>query len=256
MKNYTFDGNISREVLENYLSRAVTAAGLYNSKTLEDDLRAIRDLGVKFLGRASGIWYMMEDDEEHFQKSAALADMVHRMDPEIILQSCIFEWIVERMEDVKIPAYVFEAFGLAPEDRNFSLQAALFESPEDFRSPRDDRRKNGGLPDLNRLEAQMWFYYRATRYIDCGYEALHMGQVHLYTANDKGFVKTARLFEMIREYAGRHARRHKVLLDAHTHGINIRGKLLFDYHAMPFTRTPLSFSLALSIRRRFRYKIS
>ena len=85
----------------------------------------------------------------------------------------------------------------------------------------------------------MWFYYRATRYIDCGYEALHMGQVHLYTANDKGFVNTARLFEMIREYAGRHARRHKVLLDAHTHGINIRGKLLFDYHAMPFTRTPL-----------------
>ena len=35
MKNYTFDGNISREVLENYLSRAVTAAGLYDSKTLE-----------------------------------------------------------------------------------------------------------------------------------------------------------------------------------------------------------------------------
>ena len=44
MKNYTFDGNISREVLENYLSRAVTAAGLYDSKTLEDDLRAIRNL--------------------------------------------------------------------------------------------------------------------------------------------------------------------------------------------------------------------
>ena len=56
--NFTFDGNISREVLENYLSRSVTAAGLYESKTLEDDLRAIREMGVKFLGRASGIWYM------------------------------------------------------------------------------------------------------------------------------------------------------------------------------------------------------
>ena len=51
--NFTFDGNISREVLENYLSRSVTAAGLYESKTLEDDLRAIREMGVKFLGRAS-----------------------------------------------------------------------------------------------------------------------------------------------------------------------------------------------------------
>ncbi len=44
---------------------------------------------------------------------------------------------------------------------------------------------------------------------------------------------------MIRAYARIHGRRHKILLDAHTHGVNIRGKLLFDYHAMPFTRMPL-----------------
>ena len=85
----------------------------------------------------------------------------------------------------------------------------------------------------------MWFYYRATRYIDCGYEALHMGQVHLYTANDHGMVKTAELFDKIRKYAAIHGRRHKVLMDAHTHGVSIRGKLLFDYHAMPFTRVAL-----------------
>lgn len=51
--------------------------------------------------------------------------------------------------------------------------------------------------------------------------------------------KTAELFGLIREYARLHGRRHKILLDAHTHGVNIRGKLLFDYHAMPFTRMPL-----------------
>ena len=39
--NFTFDTTISKEVLENYLSRCVTAAGLYESDTLEDDLRAI-----------------------------------------------------------------------------------------------------------------------------------------------------------------------------------------------------------------------
>jgi len=66
-----------------------------------------------------------------------------------------------------------------------------------------------------------------------------MGQVHLYTAGDRGFVRTRDLFDRIREYAGKHGRRHKVLLDAHTHGININGILLFDYHAMPFTRVPL-----------------
>lgn len=60
-----------------------------------------------------------------------------------------------------------------------------------FTSRREDPAKDGGIPDLSRQEARLWFYYRATRYIDCGYEALHMGQVHLYTANDKGMAKTA-----------------------------------------------------------------
>lgn len=238
--DFAFDKAIRKDVLENYLSRSVTAAGLYASDTLEDDLRAVKELGVKFLGRASGIWYMTEDDEEHFSRSKALAERVHAIDPDIILQACVFEIVVERMEEIPIPEWVFQAFGQKPEKRNFSLKKAMFEErPEGFVHQDENPAKNGGIPDLNRLEAQMWFYYRATRYIDCGYEALHMGQVHLYTANDKGMEKTMKLFEKIRDYAREHARRHKVLLDAHTHGVSIRGKLMFDYHAMPFTRYPL-----------------
>lgn len=97
--NFTFDGNISREVLENYLSRSVTAAGLYESKTLEDDLRAIREMGVKFLGRASGIWYMTMDDEEHFRLSKELADKVHAQDPEVVIRSC---WMHIPMESISV----------------------------------------------------------------------------------------------------------------------------------------------------------
>lgn len=238
--NFTFDGNIEKEVLENYLSRAVTAAGLYESGTLEDDLRAIARLGVKFLGRASGIWYMTENDEEHFARSRALAERVHEQDPEIILQACVFEMITEKIEEVEIPAYVQEAFGLPPQKRCFVLAETLFaEEPPAFLHKSTDKRKNGGIPDISRTEAQMWFYYRATRYIDCGFEALHMGQVHLYAANDRGMKKTAELFAKIRAYASVHGRRHKVLLDAHTHGISIAGNLLFDYHAMPFTSKPI-----------------
>ncbi|MEG1427067.1 MAG: hypothetical protein RSC76_05200 [Oscillospiraceae bacterium] len=240
MKNYTFDRNISREVLENYLSRSVTAAGLFESETLEDDLRVIRKLGVKFLGRASGIWYMPQKDEEHFAMTKALAEKVHQVDPEIILQACVFEWVTENMETVQIPEHVFADFQIPVEKRNFRLQDVLFQGePQDFIHKRENPAKNGGIPDLNRLETQLWFYYRATQYINCGFEALHMGQIHLYTANDIGFVHTQEVFTRIRQYAEKNARRHKVLLDAHTHGVNIHGKLLFDYHAMPFTRAPL-----------------
>ncbi len=241
--DFRFDGNMSRAVLESYLSRAVTASGLYESDTLDDDLRLIARLGVKFIGRASGIWYMLEDDETHFAKSKRLCDIVHRQDPEIILQACVFEIVTKRIDEVKIPPDVFEAFGKPVEDRCFRFDEARMR-PEDGRAERaypQDRAvgKCGAMPDLSRDEARMWFYYRATRYIDAGYEALHMGQVHLYTAEDKGMKKTYELFQMIRDYAAKHARRHKVLLDAHTHGVCVDGRLLFDYHAMPFTRAPL-----------------
>jgi len=237
--NFTFDGNMSREVLESYLSRAVTAAGLYASETLEDDLRVIARLGVKFLGRASGVWGATGNDEEHFAQSKALADRVHAQDPEVILQACVFEYITPLMNVEKIPAYVLEAFGMPAEDRCFDWDAArMLDEGQELAGdvPMGDR---GAMPDLNRQEARLWFYYRATKYIDCGYEALHMGQVHLYTANDRGMKKTYELFGLIREYAAKHARRHKVLMDAHTHGVSVNGRLLLDYHAMPFTRAPL-----------------
>ena len=64
MKNYTFDTTISKEVLENYLSRSVSAAFFIHTKTLEDDLRALKNMGVKFVGRASGIWEPDECDED------------------------------------------------------------------------------------------------------------------------------------------------------------------------------------------------
>lgn len=235
MKNYYFDTVIEKEVLENYLSRAVTAAFFIHTKTLEDDLRALKNMGVKFIGRASGIWEPDEDDEEHFRKSGYLADRVHEIDSDIILQACIFEAVYRHIENFKVPAYVFEAFGLETEDRGFHFEKMCFpQKPQGFIWGED-----GALPDINELETRLWFYYRATRYIDAGYEALHMGQIHLYTANDVGMVKTAELIGMIRDYARIHGRRHKVLLDAHSHGISIGGKLLLDYHAMPFTRYPL-----------------
>ncbi|SHO53221.1 hypothetical protein [Anaerocolumna xylanovorans] len=235
MRNYYFDTIIEKDVLENYLSRAVTAAFFVHTKTLEDDLRALKNMGVKFIGRASGIWEPDEDDEEHFSKSKYLADRVHEIDPDIILQACIFEAVYRHIENFKVPAYVFEAFGMETEDRGFCFEKMRFpQKPRGFIWGED-----GALPDINELETRLWFYYRATRYIDAGYEALHMGQIHLYTANDLGMVKMAELTGMIRDYARIHGRRHKVLLDAHSHGISIRGKLLLDYHAMPFTRYPL-----------------
>ena len=235
MKNYYFDGSISKEVLTNYLSRAVTAAGMVDSDTLEDDLRMIKNIGAKFLGRASGLWETDNEDEEHFRKSEYLAAKVHEVDPEVILQTCVFEAIYRAVELVKVPGWVFDAFGIPYEDRTFRFNDMLFDNePEGFIWG-----SIGAIPNLDKLEARMWFYYRAVRYIDAGYEAIHMGQIHLYSADDKGYKKVYALFGMIREHAKKKARRHMIILDAHTHGVNVNGKLLFDFHSIPFSRMPI-----------------
>lgn len=234
MKDYTFDGGISKQVLENYLSKAVTAANLINSDTLEDDLRFIKNIGAKFMGRVSGIWDMEKDDEEHFRKSEGLANKIHEHDSEIILQTCIFEAIFRELEEIKIPAWVFEVFNIPCETRNFRFDDMLFDS-----KPLGFINENSALPNIDKLEVQMWFYYRAVRYIDAGFEAIHMGQIHLYSADAVGYKKVFVLFDMIRKYAKKNARRHMVILDAHTHGVNVKGKLLFDFHSMPFSRMPI-----------------
>jgi hypothetical protein len=95
------------------------------------------------------------------------------------------------------------------------------------------------MPDLSQTEAQMWFYYRGRRYIDCGCEAFHMGQIHLYTGRDRGYTGIGKVIEMLREYGSEHARRRKVIFDAHSHSLVVNGKSLLDYNAMPLTRYPV-----------------
>ena len=229
-----FDGAMPRKVLDYYLSHAVTAQWIYLSDTLDDDIRVIKKCGIKFLGRASGIWKAEMPDGEHFAKSRLAAEKIHAADPEIILQACIFEYIYqEDLSTTKIPAAVFEAFGLPVEDRCFDYNKACF--PE-----RMNPSPNAcGFPDISRIETQMWFYYRAINYIDAGYEAFHMGQIHLYTALDRSWQGIARVLDMMREYGRLHARRHKILIDAHSHSMVLHGKSLLDYNAMPYTRFPM-----------------
>ena len=222
-----FDGSMPRKVLEYYLSHAASAQWISMSDTLDDDIRVILKTGLKFLGRAAGIWKASMPDEAHFSLVKAAADKIHAADPEIILQACIFEVVYEEdLSRTKIPPFVFEAFGLPVEDRCFRHADCVM-------TPGDN------MPDISKTETQMWFYYRGKSYIDCGYEAFHMGQIHLYAARDRAYRGIGKVIDMLRAYGKAHARRHKVLFDAHSHSLVVNGRSLLDYNAMPFTRYPV-----------------
>ncbi len=245
-RDYNFNGPISKEVLNNYLSRAVTHNGLAafagygnipagGNPDFEEDFRMLKSIGAKFIGRAAHVWGTV-NDEEHYAEAKRIAGIVHAYDPQIVLQSCIFEAVYKSNVDViPVPAWVFEAFDLPVENRNFKYEDMLFLNGNHVGQWNPG---GGSIPDLTRPESQMWFYYRAVRYIDAGYEAIHLGQITVMTKFDNNKTQIAGLIAKIRDYASKKARRKWVILDAHSYNNmyyyeNGKKYLLLDFHSFP-----------------------
>lgn len=155
----------------------------------------------------------------------------HAADPDFILQAAVFEIVTVRLNDVAVPAWVFEQFGLEPESRNFRYSEMIY--PNGHRV--DHWRPGASVPDMSRLETRMWFLYASARYIDIGCEAIHFGQVEIMDDRDPDRAHWRDMMARVRAYAKQHARRGLVLCDAHvpSGGIVHEGHLMFDFHSFP-----------------------
>lgn len=240
--SYMFSGSMSRHVLESYLSRSVTHSGLCASSPetptscLTDDIRMLTAIGAKFVGRAAYSWDAPQNDDAHFRQAAEAATAVHKADSQIILQACVFETIYRDAGKIPVPDWVFIEFGVAPEKRNFNYEAMLY----DGGLYHDKWMPGASVPDMSKRETRMWFFYRARRYIDAGFEDIHFGQVHLMDNNDPGHRNWLDMLTRVRRYAAVKARRHFVLCDAHTHGVFVDGTSLFDFNAWPMRPVEMS----------------
>ncbi len=231
-RDYRFDGNISREVLENYLSRCITMMDLCTGVGNPDDnVRMLGNIGAKFAGRTVYCWGGEHCLPERLSRAREIAAKIHAMDPEIILQAGIFEIVTTMVEKIPVPAWAFEEFHLPVEKRNFDYKAMLFPNGRFV----NHWAPNMSVPDMTRVETRMWFYFLARCYIDVGMEAIHFGQVELIGADDKDKRNWLDMMTRCRAYASKHARRHMLICDAHvpTGGIVIDGRTLFDVHSFP-----------------------
>jgi len=242
-KSYQFDRNgISRKVLDNYLDRAITMVYLLIPENPEgnrsypyhaDDIRMVKNIGAKFIGRAIYRWggESLLNKPSFWDSSRSIISNLHKFDPDIIFQGCLFEIVTQEVNQVSIPAWVFSAYGLSAAPRHFSYEAMLNKQGKFV----DHWRKGSSVPDISEQETQLWFYFLACSYIDIGCEAFHLGQVELIGMNDPEKRAWAELISKIRGYAKKHARRHWVLLDAHVPkgGMLKDNKSLLDFNSFP-----------------------
>ncbi len=227
---FQFDGKISRQVLENYLSRSICVEGLLNGRgPLTDDIRMLTNCGAKYVARALCLWGAENNFLASIQRAKEEAPRVLRADPEMILEGCVFETVGPRVSQIAIPDWVFKDLGQPVEQRNFRYEDMIY--PPGQRRPMG----NAQVPDESRMETQLWFYYQAASYIDVGCEGIHFGQVEIMNRNDHGNTNWFHLISLVREYAAKHARRHMVLCNGHvpSGGLMHDGNPILDFHAFP-----------------------
>lgn len=241
---YFTNGVISRQVLENYLSRSITQAeliaseGCYNDGPYPDkgdDYRMLKNVGAKFIGRSIYSW----GKEQFFlipafwANAKAAIDAVHALDSTVVFQAAIFEIVTEKVEDIPVPAWVFSAFGLPAEQRNFSYRAMLNRDGHLV----DHWRSGSSVPDITQQETRLFFYYLARRYMEVGIEAIHFGQAQLMAMNhgQAGLVAWKELLDKVRYSAKNVARRGTVICDSHlpNGGMVLGDRLLFDFVSFP-----------------------
>jgi hypothetical protein len=231
-RDYRFDGTISREVLEHYLSRSISMEGLLNGRgDLDDNIRMLKETGAKFIGRALCLWGGEADLLRNLERARTQVPRNHAADPEMVLQACIFEIVTTQVERIPVPGWAFVALGRPVEARNFRYADMLY--PDGRRV--DQWRRGQSVPDVSRPETKLWFYFLAASYIDLGIEALHFGQAELMNGNDRDLAHYAEVLALIRAHAAGRARRHMVLCDAHVPGGGLvrDGRLLMDFHSFP-----------------------
>lgn len=230
--DYTFDKTISRQVLENYLSRAITMEGLLNGRgDLDDNIRMLKSVGAKLIGRSLCLWGGEANLLRNLERAKAQLPKVHAADPDMVLQSCIFEIVTTQVDQVPVPDWAFAAYGLPVEKRNFRYADMLYPSGQ-FK---DHWQPGQSVPDISCPETKLYFYFLGVSFIEVGCEAIHLGQTELMNRNDRNLDHYAEVLSLIRAHAAKHARRHMVLLDSHvpSGGLLRDGKLLMDFHSFP-----------------------
>jgi hypothetical protein len=231
-RDYRFDGSISREVLENYLARSITMEGLLNGRgDLDDNIRMLKAMGAKFIGRSLCLWGHEADLLKNLERAKQQVPKVHRADPDMILQACVFEIVTAQVEKVPVPEWAFMALGQPVEERNFRYADMLYTSGRG----RNQWGREGSVPDVSCPETKLWFYFLARSFIDLGIEAIHFGQAEIMNGNDPKLEHWSQVISLVRAHAAKHARRHYVVCDAHvpTGGLLSDGRLLLDFHSFP-----------------------
>lgn len=256
----TQQGQLSQQQLTYLLKRSMSVAGLAASDTLtttrkqrqqawKQNEKLIRATQPRLLCGAAGLWgNAWAVQYGHYEIARTVAQQVHAVDSMAILQAPLLEIVDPSVEAVAVLPAALQAYGFTTQPgapnyhvAHYNFRAMLYDSVDYGHQPYQWAEQKAEVPDFSKVETRMWFYERACRYIDAGYEAFHFGQVNLMNRRDSANLLLHDLLVRIRSYAASHARRGFVLCSGGSvliprqayWGDPTRQQFLFDFYSAP-----------------------
>jgi len=231
----------------------------------KDILRLIQHVKPKFITDTAFYWFADGVDLNYsFLRVYCVVNDVKKIDPDIVVQASANEYMDWELAlsattnfadcpNNEIPQWVWDAFPLPDgsprpnEHRQFDFKKMRY---NDYLSNNNHwwYDINGDcVPDISKLESQMWFYYIGRRYIDAGCESLNFAQVQKMNEADTSDNDTDQfrkihdskywsiVFDKLRSHAETVPYVRFLLITAGSRGlINWNtGQLAMDFHTLP-----------------------
>ena len=174
-QNYSSNGSMSQEVLENFLDRAITMQTLVEldhspyaptPTEFNEDIDLIGNVGAKFVGRLAYWWGHTYSGslghEAYLQKASLAVSQIKSNDPDVICQAAIFENVGDLVNHIEIPDHVWNTYGYY--GNNIPNGGKLKYIDMLYPGIKYHNRWGSGfsVPDISREATQIWFYYLAT----------------------------------------------------------------------------------------------
>lgn len=138
---------------ELYLARALHLT-MFDSdfKNVMANLRTVFNTGAKIVYHASAPKKAGDWDTQRLVFMKFYIDLAHSVDPELIFDAYLTDRISQTVAYIPIPASIFEAFSLPIENRCFEPSRMCYDE----------------------TERKLWYYFRATAFIDAGFESISL----------------------------------------------------------------------------------
>ncbi len=241
---HVFKPNNCRSAMEGILNRSARFAGLNELRIANDSLYCDQiqlavDLNIGLIKNPATHWgtqskewwenmcYTVCDINQAYDCAGQRRPILEFMNLEVVDSGVcwynVCDDVINAFEDE-----IEEKYGNADYPHTFFDIDSIQYEVDSLNEYEDDEDYDYGIPDITRLEAKMYMFYLAKRYMDCGYRGMNLADVGRYTKNDTDLSHLEGFIKKVKKYS-KDSLGYKLTVCGGPEILKVGNNFLFDY---------------------------